>query len=234
MRVSVAAVHWRVFKASERPHKVRSALYVGRVRLLAGVLLAGVLVVLGPAGSALADTDVTFESPSLADCTVVTSQYAGITFLTSAPESVGTIEKPIAAVVNAGARSPTHALKPAGDCSNEFPAPQLAFRLSQTRAAVSVYARATSVGFDVPVQLRAYDAGGARIDQNGNTYTTLTGGSAAWTLISAATSDNTNRIVTVLMKTQNTTLVQGYPVLIDDLHLTDGPGPTPADFTLGP
>lgn len=184
--------------------------------------------------AAAGDTDIAFELPSLADCAPVTNQYTGVRFVAAAPESIGSLAMPSALVVNAGAHSPAHVVVN-GSCSDEFPWPQEVFQLTQTRAAVSAYVRVPDgPGTAVPVQLRAYDAGGARIDTNGATFTALVRGTGPWTQISAATADNTNRIATVALVTQNATLFQGVRIWMDDIHLADGPVAAPPDFTLGP
>src|SRR3954447_871627 len=132
---------WLMVSRSVDPHervdstcRTREALMRDRIRVarLSYALLAGVLLALACADAALADTDITFESPAVADCAIVTNQYSGITFLATSPENIGPIEKPVSSVLGASAHSPTHSLTP-GDCSNEFPYPQASFLLSTTR-----------------------------------------------------------------------------------------------------
>ncbi len=196
-------------------------------------VVVAILALLATASPALGDADVSFESPPLADCTLATSQFSGITFVTAAPDGTPNIGRPAVRAVSSGAHGGSHLLQ-IGDCSSEFDRPQIAFQLGLTRAGVSLFARNPDSGFDVAVQLRAYDASGARIDANGAAYTTLAGGSATWTPLSVTAPGGASAIATVALVVQNQTTAQGVHVLVDDIHLTDGVVPPTPDFTLGP
>ncbi len=198
------------------------------------VLAAALGVLLGSPAGAWADADLTFESPVLADCTKATNQFPGVTFVNASPDGAPSIGIPaLRLAAPANAHSGTHLLQ-IGDCSSEFDRPQIAFQLAQTRAGVSLFARDPDSGFNVAVQLRAFNASGVRIDTNGSTYTTLVGGAAAWTQLSAVAPGGANDIATVAMVAQNQSSSQGVHVLVDDIHLSDGAVPPVADFTLGP
>ncbi len=195
---------------------------------------AGVIVALAiTAGPASADTDLDFETPVVANCATVTGQYPGVTFVNGAPENIGGLSGASGVVLPGGGHSGTHVVQ-TGGCSDEFPYPQAVLQLAQTRAAASVWVRSPNAGASPHVQLRAYDAGGTRIDGNGAAYQTLVGGTGPWTLISAATADATNRIATVALVDSTPVLDQGVRVYLDDLHLTDGVVAAAPDFTLGP
>lgn len=200
-------------------------------RMLGGAATAVALLALF-AAPAWADQAVDFESPSLAACTTATTQYAGVRFVSATPEPVESV--PLPSVIAPGRNASAKAIQ-TGECADEFPYPQLAMQLTQTRAAVTLYARSPTMAFSPSVQLRAYDTSNARIDTNGGTYTTLTGG-AGYVQLSAATPDDTNRIATVVLVTQNPSLYEGYRIEVDDVNLVDSatePPPAP-DFSLGP
>ena len=196
-----------------------------------GAGLAG-LTLLAIAAPAHADQAVDFESPSLGNCTTATTQYAGVRFVSATPEPVDSV--PLPSVIGPGRNGSAKAIQ-TGECSDEFPYPQLAFQVTQTRAGVTLYARSPEMAASPSVQLRAYDTANTRIDTNGGTYTTLTGG-GAFVQLSAVTPDDTNRIATVVLVTQNPNLLQGYRIQVDDINLVDSatePPPSP-DFSLGP
>src|SRR4051794_36816595 len=126
----------------------------------------GVLVMAIAPGVAGADTTINFDSPTLGECTVVTSQFAGVSLSGSGSTFLRT------SGVN---HSGTQSLQTGGGvgCGEPDVQPHPMMALASTYASASIWVRQEGGAEAIGYRLQAFDTSGSRIDTNGSGSPTL-------------------------------------------------------------
>lgn len=199
-----------------------------------GLLAAAVwlVVAVGAPAARAATSTVTFESPGVADGTVVSTQFAslGPTFTQSSPDGTS-VTLPQMSVTSL-ARSGTHALNISTN-SQEFPTPEVAGSFSQQHSTLTAWVRNVtdpgSSSYPVGVRLDAYDATGHLVAQSGGgAFTQLPSNATAYMALTA-TSAATN--IAGFRIRSDPLSIAGRDVLLDDLTF-DVPTTSNPNFSL--
>ena len=188
-----------------------------------GVLMGLLLVLVGLASPAVAAAvDVDFETPPLAEGTVVAGQFAGqgVSFETGPPGGATSLPVVRTSVARSGAR--TLDISEGG----EFPIPRLSGRFSVTRQSVTLHARnVTPDGtFSADLRLELLDVTGAVV-----AAATRAVSSTAGYVPLSATSASAN-VVRFRLAPANVMTGFGHEIRVDDLSFA-GMSVTP-DFAL--
>ena len=194
-----------------------------------GVLVVlGIAGFLGIAGTALADGNTGFDSPALSLGTTVSSQFAGVNFVTgtfagvSGASALPTIESPVA-------YNGTHSLNISTSGGTEFPQGEAIGVFASARQSVSVRAyNITDPGagtFSGHLTLSAYTLAGQFITSD---TTTVSNTDISWTLLSVDGGAQAIGFVKLSVPVQEA----GQLLLVDALTWTDPATPPPADFQI--